>query len=516
MAVTKVANAQADTKPASPTDSLPSPVSRPIDPDAPSLLTLPGEVRNAIYEALFVYDDSIEVHANQMSYLDYHSSNIVPGTALLQSCHQVQHEATGVFYARNVFRLVLPKDPFGRGDFTWAMDWRRVIGKQSSSLRAIQLDIGNLLDQDEALEILPILEYIWKPEHKNMTVTLVTLPEWLGMRFERNPQWSTNDTTKVNKGLSALIADPSNVLRKYWIPNMLLRVNLHTNGSEVYVSYRHNHRGGGNWMSKGRMTISDEDELRVIPPDRRPEIRDLMDIYSIRKTLFDLVQPPGVEPVFDLTKQTTNINLKSLAGVDDYLRRKVIWELADYPTVLKLTTSMPKYNFATELERFKTIRLRGHPHYFELYFDLSEHFTLEDVRFDSLQLLSATSLVDGNVHLKVEVRYPLDSETPNQTFTLLLSDLKIGVLSFIYSFLKAYPDRAHLPCPRIWTNGFGQAKEATWKDELWLEPLDNSYLNNSHNAVSWLSSELANERHSRLNSPAPGTRNTLIDFLREV
>jgi hypothetical protein len=29
----------------------PPPVSRPIDPDVPSLLTLPGEIRNAIYEA---------------------------------------------------------------------------------------------------------------------------------------------------------------------------------------------------------------------------------------------------------------------------------------------------------------------------------------------------------------------------------------------------------------------------------------------------------------------------------
>lgn len=413
MATTKIANARADTKPATATDNPLSPISQPINPDAPSLLTLPGEVRNAVYEAIFVYDDPIQVHANNISYLDYHSGIIVAGTALFQSCHQIQHEATGVFYARNVFRLVLLKGAFGRGDFTWAMAWLCMVGKQPSSLRVVQFDISNLLDQGEDLEILPILEYTWKPEHKDMTATLVIPPERLSMGFKGSPQWSANDTTKINKGLNALIADPSNVLRKYWIPNMLLRVKLDTKGSEVYVSYRHNHRGGGNWMTKGRMIISDEDELRVIPPDRKPGIFDLMAIYSIRKTLFDLVQPPGVEPAFDLTNQTTNINLRSLAGVNHWLRLMIITEVGDYHSTFKLTASTPKYNFATELERFTTMQIRGHPCYFHLYFDLSEHFTLDDVRFDALQLLSAMSSVDRDVQLKIEVRNPLDSETPN-------------------------------------------------------------------------------------------------------
>ncbi|KAH6883384.1 hypothetical protein BKA58DRAFT_448170 [Alternaria rosae] len=515
-ATTKIANARADTSTATATDNPLSPISHPINPDAPSLLTLPGEVRNAAYEALFVYDDPIQVHANNISYLDYHSGSIVAGTALFQSCHQIQHEATGVFYARNVFRLVLPKDAFGRGDFTWAMAWLRMIGKQSSSLRVVQFDISNLLDQDEDLEILPILEYTWKPEHKDMTATLVTPPERLSMGFKGSPKWSANDTTKINKGLNALIADPSNVLRKYWIPNMLLRVKLDTKGSEVYVSYRHNHRGGGNWMTKGRMTISDEDELRLIPPDRKPGICDLMAISSIKKMLFDLVQPPEVEPAFDLTKQTTNINLRSLAGVNHWLRLMIIAEVGDYHSTFELTASTPKYNFATELERFTTIQLRGHPCYFHLYFDLSEHFTLDDVRFDALQLLSAMSPVDRDVQLKIEVRNPLDSETPNQTFTLFLSELKVSVLSCIYNFLKTYPDRAHLPCPSIWTNGWGQAKEATWGDELGLGPLQIPYLDNSHGGVRCIDNTFANTWHPRLNNVAPGNGNTLIEFLREL
>ena len=183
MALTKIANAQTDTEAATATDNLPPPVSHPIDPDAPSLLTLPGEVRNAIYEALFIREDPTQIHENGINPLGYHSGSAVPGTALLQSCRQIQHEATGVFYARNAFRLVLPEGVDPRSGFLWAMDWLRIIGEQSSSVGAIQLDISNSLEYDTDFDVLPILKYVWKPEHENMAVYFVTPPERLPMGF---------------------------------------------------------------------------------------------------------------------------------------------------------------------------------------------------------------------------------------------------------------------------------------------------------------------------------------------
>ena len=455
MTANKIANARADTKAASATDSLPPPVSRPIDPDALSLVTLPGEVRNAIYEALFICEDPIQIHANGFDPLSYHSGSVVLGTTLLQSCRQIQHEATGVFYARNVFRLVLPEGVDPRSGLFWAMHWLRIIGEQSSSVRAIQLDISGSLEYDTDFDVLQILKYVWKPEHKSMAVYFVTPPERLPMGFS---EWCANDTIKVNKGMSALIADPSKLLRKYSrIPSMLSRVDLNRNGSKVYVSYRQNHRGRSNWMEDSRITISDEGELCMVPPDREIGFHELMSIRSIKDALMELVHPSGVMPVFDLTNQTTTINMKGLAGVNDYLRRKVIWEVSDYHSTFKSTTSTPKYDFTTEIERFSAIRLRGCPRYFHLYFDLSKDFTLDDVRFDALPLLFAMSSVkmsipDRDLHLKIEVRHSLNPQTPNQTFTLLLSELKTGILYFIYKFLETYPERANLPCPSVWTN----------------------------------------------------------------
>ena len=300
MTVTKVADGRSDAKPASPTDSLTSPVSRPIDPDAPSLLTLPGEVRNAIYETLFIHEDPVQIRANGIDPLGCHSGSVVPGTALLQSCRQIQHEATGVFYARNVFRLVVPISTDDEDGLLWAMDWLRIIGKQSSSLRVIQLDIKSLLEGCEALEILPILEYAWKLDHKDMAVSFVTPPETLRMSLRGLRRWSANHTAKINKGLSTLLADPSDLLRKYWTVKMLLRVTLDPDGSKVYISYRHNHRDGGNWMTKGRMSISDGGELRVIPLDRNPGLCELMTMFSVRRRLFELVQPPEMELSFVL------------------------------------------------------------------------------------------------------------------------------------------------------------------------------------------------------------------------
>ena len=520
MAVTKVANAQADTKPASPTDNVPPPVSHPIDRNAPSLLTLHGEVRNAIYEALFIHEYPIQIQTTDANEPGYYVGTI--GTALLQSCRQIQHEATGVFYARNAFRLVLPEDKRERRSFVWAMDWLRIIGKQSHSLRVVELDISSPLDVEKDLDILPILKYAWKPEHKGMAVCLVTPPDSISMGFEVNPHWSANDTAKINKALNALIADSSNVLRKYWITKLLSKVYLDSKGSKVYISYRQSRRGGNTWMSKGRVTISDEGNLHMIPSDRETGFYELLTIHSLKYKLMDLIHPSGVEPVFNLTKQITNINLRSLAGVDNYLRRRIIWELSDYHSTFKSTTSIPKYNFATELERFSAIRLRGCPRYFHLYFDVSKSFILDDVRFDALPLLLAMSSVtmsmpERDLDLKIEVGHSSNPQTRSQTFTLLLSELKTGVLYFIYKFLETYPERADLPCPSIWTNGRGQVKEATWEDELGLSRLDNPHLVNSPGVVRWIGNELANDWASKVRSRVgPRVEGTLFEFLREV
>ncbi|KAI4962438.1 hypothetical protein J4E86_001473 [Alternaria arbusti] len=482
MTTTKIANVRADMEAATATDNLPPPVSHPTDPDVPSLVTLPGEVRNAIYEALFIREDPIQIHANSFDPLGYHSGSVVLGTALLQSCRQIQYEATGIFYARNVFQLVLPVSTDDEDGLVWAMDWLRIIGKQPSFLCVIQLDINNLLEADGDLEILPILAYTWKLEHKDMAVSFVKSPERLIVGFQGNRPWSANHTAKINKGLSTLIADPSNLLRKYCIASMLLRVKLDTDGSEVLISYRHNHRGGGNWMTQGRISISDE----------------------------------GLESVFDLTNQTTNLNLKSLAGVNRLLRREIMLEVGDYDSIFNSTTSTRKYNFATELERFEAIQLHGHPRYFHLYFDLSEQFTLEDIRFDALPFISSLSWLNHDVHLKIEVRHPIDSETPNRTVTLLLRELQVSVFCFLYNLLETYPKNIYLPCPNIWTNGLGKVKEVTWQDELGLEPLDTSYLDNSHGVIQRFSGGVANDWASReISRILPGIQDTLSEFLGE-
>ncbi|KAI4673131.1 uncharacterized protein J4E78_001638 [Alternaria triticimaculans] len=516
MAVTKIANTQKDTKAATATDILPPPVSHPTDPNVPSLVTLPGEVRNAIYEALFIREDPIQIHANSFDPLGYHSGSVVLGTALLQSCRQIQYEATGIFYARNVFQLVLPLSTDDEDGLVWAMDWLRIIGKQSSFLCVIQLDIHNLLEADGDLEILPILAYTWKLEHKDMAVSFVTSPERLIVGFQGNRPWSANHTAKINKGLSTLIADPSNLLRKYCIASMLLRVKLDTDGSEVLISYRHNHRGGGDWMTQGRISISDEGQARMISRNRNPGFCDLMTIHGVRKKLFDSIQPPGLESVFDLTNQTTNLNLKSLAGANRLLRREIMLEVGDYDSIFNSTTSTRKYNFATELERFEAIQLHGHPRYFHLYFDLSEQFTLEDIRFDALPFISSLSWLNHDVHLKIEVRHPIDSETPNRTVTLLLRELQVSVFCFLYNLLETYPKNIYLPRPNVWTNGLGKVKEVTWQDELGLEPLDTSYLDNSHGVMQRISSGVANDWASiEISRILPGIQDTLLEFLGE-
>lgn len=88
----------------------------PADPDTPSILTLPAEIRNLIYEILLVFEDVLTIFPilferiyDEMSWdmIESHTTTKTPisGVLLLATCRKIHSEAAGVLYSLSRFLL---------------------------------------------------------------------------------------------------------------------------------------------------------------------------------------------------------------------------------------------------------------------------------------------------------------------------------------------------------------------------------------------------------------------------
>ncbi|KAH7066303.1 hypothetical protein BKA63DRAFT_571680 [Paraphoma chrysanthemicola] len=132
-------------------------ISKPADPDAVSLLKLPGEIRNAIYEAILVHDQRVRV-------VDGHAH--FPVVSILATCQQISLEATPILDSRNTFVVSVSKPP----ERAWnlrddelvfiAEKWLRQLGRQIIHLELVLIEMS----EDNwvpCIDVYPLLPYIW-------------------------------------------------------------------------------------------------------------------------------------------------------------------------------------------------------------------------------------------------------------------------------------------------------------------------------------------------------------------
>lgn len=193
-------------------------MSRPADPSASSfLVTLPPEVRNAVYEVLFKRDRPVLLHNDdayyprqleRACYVDNEAYNVDlksyradieidiqqghefkhdfgAGIQMLLSCLQVYYECVGVLYGSNSFVVsrALHRHDFSDDDRDWTSDcnddynqfnyapkWLFSIGSQVQFLRQVLIDVTATCPSECAMfhpriEIMPYLLLLWsEPE----------------------------------------------------------------------------------------------------------------------------------------------------------------------------------------------------------------------------------------------------------------------------------------------------------------------------------------------------------------
>ncbi|KAF2029458.1 hypothetical protein EK21DRAFT_89707 [Setomelanomma holmii] len=135
--------------------SLLIPESKPVNSNSPSLLTLPGEIRNSIYKALYIRSEPMRV---------VQARSHVPGINLIATCQQTASEATPFLYTRNSF-LVTAVGPDGYVEHltSTAGKWLLSIGSQIVLVQSILIDTNaSIASCRDVVDLLPILQPLWR------------------------------------------------------------------------------------------------------------------------------------------------------------------------------------------------------------------------------------------------------------------------------------------------------------------------------------------------------------------
>jgi hypothetical protein len=162
------------------------------DPGAASLLGIPPELRNQIYEYLLVNYEPITM-VNEVGDDDDTTSrvsNFVGSSAIILTCRQIYHEALGILYGQNVFRfqysvqyqkyfVFLITSPVET-----CTKWVEDIGSCLSGLRTVTIDISvpklhgdyheferdSYQNTQDHMPILRLLDIIWNDIASNISI----------------------------------------------------------------------------------------------------------------------------------------------------------------------------------------------------------------------------------------------------------------------------------------------------------------------------------------------------------
>ena len=456
--------------------------SHPINPEAPSLLTtIPGEVRNAIFEALFELGHPITISRDRYAYGDSscYQSRDVRGIALLRTCRKIHEEVIGILYSRNIF--CVKDDPRTADPIHWAIGWLDDIGRQSSYVRHLQIYMYNTFydpmhdPMHDPIDILPILRHVWMPNLTALEVELLLgLPLVLKHPSDDIAKTGETNAASCNRQLRAIIDDSSECIKRFRaVPPVLRHVWLNFDGKVAHVSYCRTRYDPGCPLSGNIIHIVDDEAQSILTtPTRVVDVRSIMRPSAIRDSILTMALSPAEGIIFDLTNRTANVDVPYIALTIAWLTALEHGGFLEMDSSVALTSPVTRAGFTAELKFLGEWQLGSPARIFIRYF-LEDNVSLDDVRFDASALLHATRGINVTTLVIVEI-YSKSGPAPANSYTMSLTNIRQSTLLFMYQIFKKSPEHGLAHRPKIWMSGRGEAREAEWdSSKPPIEPIVN-------------------------------------------
>jgi hypothetical protein len=447
---------------------IPKTTSSPENPSAPSFLTsLSPEIRNAIYEILFLRDESVLVH-NAQSYhatepeRDYFndpdmfeaeiqhfehtfeddiggdvdfSYGFHLGVPFLRSCRQIYHESVGIFYGCNEFiisRALNRHDvdhhrPYDKDEYwqlLYASVWLSRLGSQASLLRTVVVDVDPMCPahcphSKNEFDILPFVRFLWFQANENCSLVFAhTGRELSGHKVHTGasstPKRKRADT--YNNILNALVKQDILGFKIFGQPKRFLKaISVSTWDDVASIHYADKKR---NYSHLDHLEISDAGRmLRVKHPSQEGN-RLLSMSWDILYQIFSHVRSSYLssEVVFDLNSRTVHGLAMNILQVSKEMRSE---EFAPFSAAMRIpiTVKASANKIITAFNHFVALRDLG----------------VNDRRNRSRKNVFPNVLVHGSIHTHVKIL--LHISPPERT---LLSEIRINIKGLIDSFSNQY------------------------------------------------------------------------------
>ncbi|KAI4640425.1 hypothetical protein J4E93_008631 [Alternaria ventricosa] len=304
------------------------------NPAATSLLTIPAEIRNQIYEYVLVDDRPIVIVDNADDSA-IKTSSFSGSPAIIQTCRQIYHEAIGVLYGQNVFRFEYRILVHKRGRILSPIDayrkWTRDIGSSLSKLRtvAIRMDMPDLPDEWDNPSLW---DDFYRSSQKNIKITPLLDVFWYGVacglsvRFEstsnRNHPYLSSYPSRFDvKFLTKVLYELGNMdkLRLMKARRLISDVEVAPHGKQGFIDFRSSNGKAG--VRRGFQFSKNTQRYALEPsPPKLPDLpskileRIARSVYSNHEVTYDF--NTGISHGLGFSMLDINCHLRKMMLVD--------------------------------------------------------------------------------------------------------------------------------------------------------------------------------------------------------
>jgi len=487
---------------------IPQTLSASAKPGAVSFLTLPGEVRNQVYELLVPTNEEIEitsrashppaayvVYTFRSTSLLFRKAKCVP---LISSCRQIYHELLSLLLSSNTWFLLGGSDP----EATNLAAWMGILGSSTTMLRKVVINLAvkpcnqayeiRYMDAVEMFNIVKLgglVKALWADCDAKFRIELDVSDDMNHYNY-RSLYYRWPRARVIHAVLSNVLQalrEDSLHLKRYESQIRDIFVSLDSLEGYVEFSYIspdcHSLRNtSGRWFS-----IADNGTALSFLPTKKPGLMALPEslkeriFVSITFTSPDDQDPGNLEcptypPVcYDLDLGTVEGATPILTALNSALRsryRTKFWLRNRHLIKMRsgfLHTDFNRFNKLRKFlciastssrpwdmgRRFDASQALEHPYVeFLLEFRLQDATSLGNLRINMLDFLRVTSYCTG-FSPSITFRVTNEDGSTQSQASISLDRLREFATVALTEFDLTFPWNRLKPCPNIWVNGYG-------------------------------------------------------------